>query len=76
MIHEDVVNYIVKSKGNCCEANRCIKCPFIAECSINLMRDYKEPSADAKAQRVRMALEILTKYLIGDISEPCNTKIS
>ena len=74
MIHENVVNYIVESKGDCCEADRCVKCPFITECSRNLMRDYKKPSADAKAQRVRMALEILTRYLMGDTDEPLNTK--
>ena len=63
---EDVVNYVIALEGNCCEAVRCSHCPFLQDCSQHMMRDYKQPSADAKAKRVRRALEILTKILMDD----------
>ena len=64
---EATVNYIIRLKGDCCEANRCKTCPFITECASHMMKDYKEPSADAKALRVRKALNILTtKVIVGE----------
>jgi len=44
---EEVVNYIIEHKGDCCDAERCKNCPFLHECALYMMRDYKQPSADA-----------------------------
>jgi hypothetical protein len=65
---EDILNTIVQLRGQCCNPDRCYKCPFLDKCMQHLMRDYKLPYIDAKKLRLRMALDVLTDTIIvGDV---------
>jgi len=61
---EDILDYIVAKKGNCLNLTRCDSCPFIAQCAKSMMRDYKNPPVNIRAQRVNKALELITDRLL------------
>lgn len=61
---EDMLNYIVDKKGDCMDADRCNRCPFLSDCAKSMMRDYKNPPINARAKRVNKALEIITDQLL------------
>lgn len=72
---EDMLDYIVAKKGDCLDAVRCNSCPFIAQCAKSMMRDYKNPPMNVRAQRVNKALELITDRILMETGlEPEHTR--
>ena len=59
-----MLDYIVAKKGDCMDAVHCTSCPFISHCAKSMMRDYKNPPMNIRAQRVNKALELITDRLL------------
>lgn len=59
-----MLDYIVAKKGDCLDAERCLVCPFLSDCAKSMMRDYKNPPINIRAQRVNRALELITDQLL------------
>jgi len=74
---EDILDYIVAKKGDCLDAVHCNTCPFLAKCAKSMMRSYKNPPMNIRAQRVNKALELITdRLLMGAGLEPEHTEES
>lgn len=61
---DEMLDYIVAKRGDCLDLDYCNNCPFIALCAKSMMRSYKNPPMNVRAQRVNKALELITDRLL------------